>query len=64
MPPRSLYILSGPLRYDYTHEILGRNVNKTNNVEKVLDGSIDIDNKYNDIVIDRRLSIMFRDEKV
>lgn len=24
IPPRSMYIISGPLRYQYTHEILGK----------------------------------------
>ena len=46
--PRSVYILSGPMRYHYTHEILG--TTKT----ELLDAPISIK---------RRMSIMLRDEK-
>ena len=46
--PRSLYILSGAMRYHYSHEILG--VNQTDLTDT-------------DISIQRRLSIMLRDEK-
>ena len=46
--PRSLYILSGPMRYHYTHEIL--NVPKTDMIDS-------------EIEIGRRISIMLRDEK-
>lgn len=46
--PRSLYILSGPMRYHYTHEILGTSQTS------LTDACIDIG---------RRLSIMIRDEK-
>jgi hypothetical protein len=48
--PRSLYILSGPMRYHYTHEVLGDSKS-----DLLPDASIDVA---------RRLSIILRDEKV
>ena len=47
--PRSLYILSGALRYHYTHEILG---------SSTTDLTPDVQ-----IQMERRLSIMLRDKK-
>jgi hypothetical protein len=48
LPRRSLYILSGPLRYSFTHEILG------------LKG---IPKLYSQLPLpERRVSIIFRDE--
>ena len=49
LPPGSLYILSGPLRYDYTHEILGE-----------AGGSSSNDSPYP--VCERRISIVLRDK--
>ena len=46
LPPRSLYLLEGPLRYTHTHAILG---NKSGN-------------GYENKKTERRLSIIFRDE--
>ena len=49
LPPRSLYILQGAMRYKYTHEILGKcQIPALIAVEKARQ-------------IDRRLSLMFRD---
>lgn len=48
LPPRSLYILSGPLRYTFTHEILGKA-----GLPKLFDG---------EIISDRRLSVIFREQ--
>ena len=48
LPRRSIYILAGPLRYSFTHEILG-----TNGEPKF------ISEKF---ISDRRLSLILRDE--
>lgn len=50
LPRRSLYLLQGPLRYDFKHAILGSKSTSTSS--------------YPDVAVDRRLSIIFRDEKV
>ena len=46
--PRSLYLLSGPIRYCYTHEILGSN--KGELIQSHFD-------------VERRLSIIIRNNK-
>lgn len=48
LPRRSIYILAGPLRYSFTHEILG-----TNGVPKFI---------FEKFTSDRRLSLILRDE--
>lgn len=48
LPRRSLYILSGPLRYTFTHRIFG-----IARAPKLING---------EILHERRLSIIFRDE--
>jgi alkylated DNA repair protein alkB family protein 7 len=60
LPSRSLYVLSGPSRYLYTHEILP--CGSTFQGEATLG---EINETENIIVIrDRRISIIFRDNKV
>lgn len=56
--PRSLYILTGPLRYNYAHAILGRNSLS----EEIGDGLEESTNPWNEF--DRRISIIFRDASV
>lgn len=48
LPRRSLYILSGPFRYNYTHEILGGK-----HESKLLCS--------NPLTMERRISLMYRD---
>jgi alkylated DNA repair protein alkB homolog 7 len=49
LPRRSLYMLRGPLRYDYAHAILGK---------KQVEGRSDLAQQH---IVDRRISLMFRD---
>ena len=73
VPPRSLYILSGPMRYHYTHEILGTNqtalTTLTTDTVTATDtntstGERRVSSFGTGKGIGRRLSIMHRDEKV
>jgi hypothetical protein len=50
---RSLYVLSGPYRYNYTHEIVGHRENSLRDSPNTV---------LNDMNISRRLSIIFRDQ--
>lgn len=50
--PRSLYILSGPLRFDFSHQILGEN--SPNNLPSIINNKCDN--------FDRRISIVIRDD--
>jgi len=54
LPPRSLYILSGPLRFFYSHQILG--YGSPSNLPLLMPS---LPSKLN-----RRISIVIRDEKV
>ena len=50
LPPRSLYLLRGPLRYDYCHAILGKG------------DESDALPVISEEILDRRISVMFRNE--
>lgn len=63
--PRSLYILTGPLRYQYAHAVLGKKNNERVEIESdtksvaVVEGPF----SYQLSELDRRLSVIFRDAK-
>lgn len=67
--PRSLYILSGPMRYHYTHEILGvaqtelTTLTEINTKEIANDENEGEGTNSKGYSLARRLSIMHRDEK-
>ena len=56
LEPRSLYILSGPLRYNFSHQILGKKSPKN------LPTLINSNNCNYDSNFDRRISVVIRDE--
>ena len=59
LPPRSLYVLSGVSRYEYTHEILD-----DGSVFEMQDGdSAGADENTIRVTRDRRISVIFRDAK-
>jgi hypothetical protein len=60
LPPRSLYFLAGPCRYDFTHSILGKN--EWDPMGACLEMAADADT-YN-AAVQRRLSIIWRDPVV
>lgn len=57
LEPRSLYILSGPLRFNFSHQILGKKSPK--NLPALINNNCNDDNDNN---FDRRISIVIRDE--
>jgi hypothetical protein len=67
LPPNSLYILSGIVRYAYTHEILGKESIHIENNQLIQPydtntNSISLNTiSSNSIELDRRISIIFRD---
>eukprot|EP01034_Spumella_vulgaris_P025516 gene25516-31986_t len=69
VPSRSMYILTGPMRYNYAHAIHGVNTAKTplnttgdGRQAVATDASQTTDRADN--VMDRRLSVMFRNAKL
>lgn len=58
LPPRSLYFLEGPLRYDYTHSVLGKD--DYDSKDAVFSSMAKAEDDYKSAV-QRRLSIVFRD---
>jgi alkylated DNA repair protein alkB family protein 7 len=61
LPPRSLYFLEGPLRYTYTHSILGKDDYDSEN--PVFADMASSESQYRSAV-GRRLSVIFRDHPV
>ena len=63
LPARSLYVLSGVSRYNYTHELLPSG-HKFSSSQRTTDKNTVIQ-RYTDIIVsrDQRLSVIFRDQK-
>lgn len=61
LPPRSLYFLEGPLRYDYTHSVLGKDdFDSKDPLFSAIAMAKDNESEYK-AAVQRRLSIVFRD---
>ncbi len=63
LPARSLYVLSGVSRYKYTHELLPSGHTFSSN-QRTTDNKT-FHQRYHDVIVsrDRRLSVIFRDQK-
>lgn len=62
VPPRSLYILHGPLRYNYGHAISGVSLPiESETADDWIDGSSDTSKSIPEY--ERRISVMFRNVK-
>ena len=58
LPPRSLYFLEGPLRFQFTHSILGKD--DWDSSDRIFCAMASNESDY-DAAVQRRLSIVFRD---
>ena len=60
LPPRSLYMLEGPLRYEYAHAVLGRE--HSDRLAATAEGLSLTQSLEAGGGVKRRLSVIFRDE--